>query len=88
MQCNLYAKANSGQLLLKALDDKNDVEWIRVYDEKLLELNMEAELESLYQKVIIDYLDNHVGEKAIEYMSRVIHRLQSCLLYTSDAADE
>ena len=77
MQCNLYAKANSGQLLLKALDDKNDVEWIRVYDEKLLELNMEAELESLYQKVIIDYLDNHVGEKAIEYMSRVIHRLQS-----------
>jgi len=77
MQCDIYSKAQSSQHLLSALEKKNDVEWIKVYDELLLEWELGSKLESLYQKVILDFLDNHVGEKAIEYMNRVNHRLQS-----------
>jgi len=76
-QCNIYAKAQSNNLLLKALEQKNDIEWIKVYDKLLLERNLAPELEVLYRKTIIDYLDNHIGEKAIQFMSKVNHRLST-----------
>lgn len=75
-QCDIYAKVQAFKKLIKNLTEKDDVEWVRVYDQILVDNDLLQELETLYLSLITDHLDNHVGDKANRYVTRVYERLQ------------
>lgn len=76
-QCEIYAKAEDHSRLIKLLENKNDAEWIRVYDELLISEGYAKQVGKLYYKSVSHYMEDHMGEKANSYMARISHRLLS-----------
>jgi len=73
----LYSRAGKIDLLLESLEEQKELEWLKVYDKALIEQGKRNEVKNLYLNYAIDHLENHVGRKAHEYVSRINHRLIS-----------
>lgn len=77
MRCSVYAKARHFEELVAALKENGEVEWLKVYDTLLIEQGYRDLVLELYKHCSTVYLENHMGAKAVEYMSRINHRLIS-----------
>ncbi len=77
MRCSLYAKARYFEKLVAALKKNGEVEWLKVYDTLLIEQGHRDLVQELYLHCSSTYLEDHMGAKAAEYMSRINHRLVS-----------
>lgn len=75
LKTNLYFHAGYHNELITMLEDKNDVEWIKVYDNELLNYGYSQEIKTLYQSTMDHYLQNHLGTKAKEYVVKVQQHL-------------
>ncbi len=75
LKTNLYYRAGYHNDLIDILESKNDVEWIKVYDSGLLQNGFGEEIATLYQTTMEDYLANHLGTKAKEYVVKIQQHL-------------
>lgn len=75
LKTNLYFHAGYHNDLISMLEIKNDVEWIKVYDNELLNHGYSQEIKTLYQSTMDNYLENHLGTKAKEYVVKVKQHL-------------
>jgi hypothetical protein len=75
LKTNLYYRAGFHNDLIDILESKNDVEWIKVYDSGLLQNGFGEEIATLYQSTMEDYLANHLGTKAKEYVTKIQQHL-------------
>ena len=75
LKTNLYFRAGFHSELISILEQKNDIEWIKVYDSGLLNSGYNEEIATLYQSTIENYLSNHLGRKAKEYVTKVQQHL-------------
>lgn len=73
----LIARANKNMVLLDLLKERNDVEWIRVFDSLLIERGFRKEVIQLYRNAVDDYISNHIGKKSMEYMEKLQNHLLS-----------
>ncbi len=78
----MYAKGRMDEELIQMLYDKMDIEWIKVYDQILLERGHREKLIDLYKTVIEDYISSHIGKKSREYLER----LQSHLIALGESS--
>lgn len=67
----LYAKGTRYKELVKILKEKNELEWIKIYDTQLIENDMSAEVEDLYLTLTGDYVENHIGTKAQDFLIKL-----------------
>ncbi|MBT8233234.1 MAG: hypothetical protein HKO66_06970 [Saprospiraceae bacterium] len=75
LRTNMYFRAGYHNELITMLEDKNDVEWIKVYDNGLLQNGFDNEIAHLYQNTMENYLSNHIGIKAKEYLDKIQQHL-------------
>jgi len=75
LKTNLYYRAGYHNDLIDILESKNDVEWLKVYDSGLMQNGFGAEIATLYQSTMEDYLANHLGTKAKEYVTKIQQHL-------------
>ena len=73
----LYAKGKRYKELVKLLREKKDLEWIKHYDTELLEQEMEKDVEELYLELTGDYVENHIGIKAQDFLNKLKFHLRS-----------
>ncbi|MDA8692986.1 hypothetical protein N9L92_02910 [Saprospiraceae bacterium] len=71
----IYAKAQRFQELLMLIEEKGDIEWLKVYDETLIEKGLEEGVKELYLSIVDDYFDNHLGNRATEFLDRTKRHL-------------
>lgn len=71
MQSGMYYKAQNGAQLCSLLENKNDIEWLKVYDNGLIKMGFEKEVFRLYQALCSNYIANHLGLKAKNYLDKV-----------------
>jgi hypothetical protein len=86
LQTSLYYKAQNYKELIRLLSEKNEFEWIKVYDQQLIEADYMKELESLYYDNMFSYLNNHIGTHSKVYVEKVTHRLESLGLHNIQAS--
>lgn len=74
----LVSNANKNDMLLKLLEEKSDIEWIKVYDTTLLERGYEDALNKVREKVVINFFEEYAGRKTIDYLERLqLHMLRT-----------
>ncbi len=73
----IYAKAQRYTELLTLIEQKGDIQWLKVYDELLIEQGLEKDVKDLYLTIIDDYFDNHLGNKATEFLDKAKRHLHS-----------
>ncbi len=71
----IYAKAQRYQELLMLIEEKGDIEWLKVYDATLIEEGLEDGVRELYLSMVDDYFDNHLGNRATEFLDRTKRHL-------------
>jgi len=74
---SMYARANRNEKLIELLFEKDDVEWLKVYDKTLIERGFIVDVQNLYNTLVINYMTNHIGKKTREYLDKVHHHLSS-----------
>lgn len=72
---SMYAKAHRYRELLALIKEKGDIEWLKVYDSLLIEQGHEEGVKKLYLSIVDDYFDNHLGNKATEFLDRTKRHL-------------
>ena len=72
---SMYAKAHRYDELLALIDEKGDIEWLKVYDSLLIEKGHEEGVKKLYLSIVDNYFDNHLGNKATEFLDRTKRHL-------------
>jgi len=77
LKIQMYSKANKNVELLNLLKEKNDIEWLKVYDKTLIERNFKSEVAALYLKISESFLSDHIGVKSKEYLDKIqLHLLK------------
>jgi len=71
----IYAKAQRYKDLLSLIKEKGDIQWLKVYDELLIDEGLEREVKGLYLSIIDDYFDNHLGNRATEFLDKTKRHL-------------
>ena len=75
LSSEMYAKAHMDQELIEMIESKKDIEWLKVYDKTLIERGQEKEVARLYLDIVDDYMSNHIGTKASDYLEKVKYHL-------------
>lgn len=71
LSSGLFARANRNEELIAMLEEKNDVEWLKVYDKLLIDRSYKKQVQQLYNKITENYIRNHIGKKSREYLERI-----------------
>jgi len=75
LRSKLYAKAEDYDTLADTLKAQKEIEWVKVYDKLLIEKGERLKVKEIYLHCAEHYLQNHMGSKAVEYISLINHRL-------------
>lgn len=76
LKCIIAEKAEDYQELIEIIDAQNDIEWLKVYDLTLIKNGFQEEVKTMYINISNDYLENHIGHKAQEYIGKIETRLK------------
>jgi len=75
-KCELLNRAEKFDVLLELLRDKQDIDWLKVYDQKLIDLGYEQKVENLYSDLALNHLNEHLGETANNFILKILNRLK------------
>ncbi len=76
-KARIYDQAESYKALIGILKDRNDFEWLKVYDTKLIKLGHKKDVQDLYMSVSNNYFESHMGTKANEFVHKLEQRLKT-----------
>lgn len=74
---SIYARANKNEKLIEMLYEKDDVEWLKVYDKTLIDRDFMDDIQDLYNTLVINYMTNHIGKKTREYLDKIHQHLSA-----------
>ncbi|NNE26526.1 MAG: hypothetical protein HKN09_06760 [Saprospiraceae bacterium] len=84
IRSTLHARAQQYEKLVEILEEQNDIEWVQIYDELLLEQGYKNEIGHLYFTIAESFISQHIGRKAGAFLekmnSRLIHLQQHRIL--------
>ncbi len=75
IKSSLYCKASFFEDLVRLLHEENDIEWLVVYDEKLISQGFQKEVSDLYFQISSSYLENHIGIESKNFIEKMNHSL-------------
>ena len=76
-KARLYDESESYEALIEILKERNDFEWLKVYDTKLIKLGHKKDVQDLYMSVSNNYFESHMGTKANEFVHKLEQRLKT-----------
>ena len=76
-KARIYDQAESYKALIGILKDRNDFEWLKVYDTKLIKLGHKKDVQDLYMSFSNNYFESHMGSKANEFVHKLEQRLKT-----------
>lgn len=76
LRCEILFKSEKYDLLIAQLKEKQDLDWLKVYDEKIIDAGYRDKIEELYTDLAMNYLEVHIGENANIYILEILHRLK------------
>ena len=70
-----YQKTEQWACLLQTLKEKNDLSLVMQFDEVLLRAQPDSLFE-LYEALLVDYLETHIGQQSSMFLTEIIQHLQ------------
>lgn len=61
--------------LVRILKEENDFQWLKVYDTVLIDAGHQEQVKELYLTISHNYLNEHLGSQAKEYLVKLEKRL-------------
>lgn len=73
----IYSKSGAYLELIRILVEESDFQWLKVYDTVLIEAGYQNEVKEMYHTITHQYLTEHLGSQAREYIVKLEKRLTS-----------
>jgi len=68
---DLNSRAQNYKAVVQLLDEQKDLEWNKLYDQLLRDNGMDEEVDQLYLDLTHDFIENHIGIKAQDYLHKL-----------------